>query len=61
MNFDNKTTFILTFIETFKNSINNDKPLFNRNVNFEKEKLNAKIQCYFLNCINDDDQELVLK
>ena len=55
LNFDNEITFILTFIEIFKNSISIDKLLFNKNVNFKKEKLNAKIHYYFLNYINDDD------
>ena len=61
VNFDNEITFISTFIEIFKSSINIDKSLFDRNVNFEKKKLNARIQYYFLNCINDDDQEFVSK
>ena len=42
MNFNNETTFISTFIKIFKNSINIDKSFFDRNMNFEKEKLNAK-------------------
>ena len=61
MNFDNETTFISTFIEIFESSISIDKPLFDKNVNFEKEKLNARTQYHLLNYINDDDQELVLK
>ena len=61
MNFDNETTFTSTFIEIFENSINIDKSLFNKNVNFEEKKLNARIQYHFLNYINDDDQEFVLK
>ena len=55
MNFDHETTFILTFIEIFKSSINNDKSLFEKNINFKKKKLNVKTHYYFLNCINDDD------
>ena len=55
VNFNNETTFISAFIEIFESSINNDKSLFNKNVNFEKKNLNAKIQYYFLNCINNDD------
>ena len=55
MNFNNEATFISTFIEIFENLINIDKSLFDKNVNFEKEKLNAKIQYHFLNCINDND------
>ena len=55
MNFNNETTFTSTFIEIFESSINSDKSLFDKNMNFEKEKLNAKIQYHFLNCINDDD------
>ena len=43
VNFDNETTFISTFIEIFESSISTDKSLFDKNVNFEKEKLNAKI------------------
>ena len=61
MNFNNKTTFILTFIEIFQNLINSDKSLFDKNVNFKEEKLNTKIQYHFLDCINDDDQELMSK
>ena len=61
MNFDNEAIFILTFIEIFKSLINIDKSLFDKNVNFEEEKLNARIQYYFLNCINDDDQEFISK
>ena len=61
INFDNETTFISTFIETFERSISSDKSLFDKNVNFEEEKLNARIQYHLLNCINDDDQELVSK
>ena len=42
MNFDNEITFISIFIEIFENSINIDKLLFDKNVNFEEEKLNVK-------------------
>ena len=59
MNFDNETTFTLTFIEIFESSINIDKLLFDENVNFEKKKLNAKTQYHFLNYINDDDQKFI--
>ena len=55
MNSDNEIIFISIFIKIFKNSINNDKPLFDKNMNFKKERLNAKIQYHFLNCINDND------
>ena len=37
MNFDNKITFILTFIKIFESSINTDKSLFDKNVNFKKK------------------------
>ena len=40
INSDNETTFILTFIEIFKNSINNNKLLFDKNINLKK-----KVEC----------------
>ena len=43
MNFDNETTFTSTFIEIFESSINIDKSLFDKNMNFKEKKLNAKI------------------
>ena len=59
VNSDNEATSTSTFIETFESSISTDKSFFNKNVNFEEKKLNAKAQYHFLNCINDDDQKLV--
>ena len=38
IDFDNN----VAFIEIFKNSINNDKSIFNLKVNFERKKLNAR-------------------
>ena len=61
MNFNNKITFTSTFIELFESSINTDRSFFDKNMNFEEEKLNVKVQYHFLNCINDDDQEFVSK
>ena len=55
VNSDNEITFTLTFIEIFESLISSDKSLFNKNVNFKKEKLNAKTQYNFMNYINDDD------
>ena len=59
MNFDNETTFISAFIKTSEISISTDKPLSDRDMSFEEEKLNVKTQYHFLNYINDDDEELV--
>ena len=43
INSDNETTFISAFIEIFESSINIDKSFFDKDVNFEEKKLNAKI------------------
>ena len=61
MNSDSETTFISAFMKIFESLINNDKSLFNKNMNFKKKKLNAKTQYHLLNCINDDDQKLMSK
>ena len=55
INFDNN----VAFIKTFKSLMNNDKSIFYKEINSKEVKLNARTQYYFLNCINDDDQELV--
>ena len=42
MNSDNEITFISIFIKTFESLISIDKSLFDKDMNFEEKKLNAK-------------------
>ena len=45
---------------TFEITIVNQSFVFDKNVSFEDEqKLNARAQYQLINCISDDDQELI--